>query len=760
MKFSTVGALEEAVWAMRLADLPRGENRAILQRLYNGGAPFDEDKAEENYTQVNRNFLEGPNLLSQARRQWNRAFLGGGNYFTVSLDSGPERKRKEWSHIITRNINRRLKRNKSMMEQIRATGANVMLYGIGPVNWSNRRCPIPSPIPVASLMIPSETGIDFENLEYFAVFREWTPAQLYQLTHGPKVDPGWNMEAVTAQLKYVGEQTQKQPNATAYQYMPERIEELIKQDMGYWGSDAVPTVDVWDCYFREREDGEGWYRRTFLDWEVGGSITESTRKPDSRNTSKEKGGFLYNSGERKYSNALNEIIHCQFGDCSAYAPFKYHSVRALGWMLWGVCDLQNRLRSKLAESVFEQLMWFFRVTGQQDMNRIKKAILAHMGVIPNGVSFVPANERFKPDFELISGQIGMNRQILSENAAAFIQEPNSRDKEMTATETMARVNQVNALVSGMLALGYEYETHKDREIGRRFCIKNNPYADVRAFRLDCLQDGVPPELLDADKWDVQPERVMGGGNKTLEIAQANQLIGLRKFLPAQSQRRIDHIAVEAFTDDPNLAESLAPVEGQKPISHSAHDAQLASDRILRGLQFTASPEMVPEEYVQVWIKDLATLVKKAQKGGGMATLDQLRGFANLSQHIKQFLGLMAQNDEDKPRVKQYGDVLGKLDNFIKGFAQRLAEQQKAAAKQNGNGGVDPKAIAQIKGKMLIDKAKADNMRESHALRTGQKQVAFQLEQQRKDQENAAEARRKNAETAQQLAHNRLRNVTE
>ena len=53
-----------------------------------------------------------------------------------------------------------------MMEQIRATGAQVMLHGIGPTVWQDRRDPIPVPIPIASLLIPSETDLDFSNLEW------------------------------------------------------------------------------------------------------------------------------------------------------------------------------------------------------------------------------------------------------------------------------------------------------------------------------------------------------------------------------------------------------------------------------------------------------------------------------------------------------------------------------------------------------------------------------------------------------------------
>src|SRR5512133_1841110 len=239
MRFDSSARLEELIWGSRVADLPRGSQRAVLQRMYNGDPPFDEAEAEKNNVQVNRNFLEGTNLLIGARSQWHNAFLKPGNFFNVSLDYGPPHKRREWGNIITKELNQRLKRNPSMREQVRATGANVVLHGIGPVNWPDRKSPIPTPLPISGLLVPSDTDISFENLTWFAVFREWTPAQLWQMTHGKKVDPGWNMDMVARQLKFIGEQNLKIQNAGAYQYMPERIEEIIKQDMGYWGSDAV-----------------------------------------------------------------------------------------------------------------------------------------------------------------------------------------------------------------------------------------------------------------------------------------------------------------------------------------------------------------------------------------------------------------------------------------------------------------------------------------------------------------------------------------
>lgn len=755
MKYDSAGRLEEVIWNSRIADLPRSENRAILQRMYGGEPPFNEDQAEDNGIQINRNDLTGVNLLAQARRQWNSAFLSTKNYFNVSLDCGPAHKREKWGMIITKQINKQLRLNPKMREQIRATGANVMLHGIGPVNWPDRRSPIPNPIPISSLLIPSETDIDFDNLPWFAVFRELTPAQLYCLTHGPKVDPGWNMPVVMSQLKHVAEQVQKQPNATAYQYMPERIEELIKQDMGFWGSDAVPTIDFWDFYFREEEDGKGWYRRIVLDWGVGTSQMLKDSSPPKREGGKSE--FLYTSGKRKYADSHSQIIHCQYGDTSAYAPFKYHSVRSLGWMIWGACDLQNRMYCKFMENAFMNMMWWFRVPGEQSFNRLKMANFFHMGVIPNGIEMIPNEQRFTADAAIIDKAFAVNRQLLSENAASFTSDfsKGENGKEMTATETMARVNATNALVSGMLALAYSYEEPKDREIARRFCIRNNPDNNARKFKENCLKEGVRSDCLDVERWNIEVERVIGDGNKTLQMAVINFLNSIRKNLGPQGQRLVDNLSVSISTNRPDLAEAMAPLDEEKPISDSMHDAQLATDRIMRGLPFVLSPKMIPEDYVKVWIADMAMIIQGINQTGGMATAEQIKGLSNMSNHIDQFLGIMGQNEDEKEKVRGYADQVAQMMNLVKGFAQRLAEQMQAQQQGNGNG-QDAETKAKLAGKLIIDKAKAQNMRESHAMKTAQRQVQFEMDEQRKERQHKAEIRRQDAKTVVELQAEKLK----
>src|SRR5262249_30206228 len=161
--------------------------------------------------------------------------------------------------------------------------------------------------------------------------------------------------------------------------------------------------------------------------------------------------------------------------------------------------------------------------------------------------------------------------------------------------------------------------------------------------------------------------------------------GIRKNLGPDGQRKVDHIAIEAATDDARLAEEIAPVDGQKVISSSMHDAQLATDRLMRGLPFTERPDMVYEDYVKVWLADMTILIQKKQQAGGMATMDEIAGLQNIANQIVAFLKIMGEDPDEKERVRMYQDELKKLMNLVKAFAQRLMAQMKAAAKQGGTG---------------------------------------------------------------------------
>ena len=744
-KYENRTHLEQLVWNMRLADLPRGETRAILNRMYNGEAPFPEDTAEENNIQINRNDLTGVNMLTQARRQWTQAMLKPGNFFTVQFDSGDKNKRREWGHTVTKHANNVLRTSRDYIEQSRASGGTMLLHGMGPTVWKNRRSVVPMPIDIASVLIPTETTIDFDNLPHFSLFHEWTPHQLAKMVYGPSSDPGWNKNLVQAQWSYVRNQLIKAPNVTAFQYMPERIEELLKQDGAMYGYDAVPTIDVWDCYLRADDDSGGWYRRIFLDW----GPTEGDYKRDTPPARKDgapgDNQFLYTSGRRKFANHINEIVHFQLGDCSCVFPQRYHSIRSLGWMLWGICDLENRLHCKFSEALFEQLMWFFRTAGNADLIRLKKADFFHFGVIPQGIDWVKAQDRFTPDANIVGMGFARFQKLMADNASSFTNDFDAARgaKEMTATETMARVNSINALVSGLMTLAYTYEEFKDREVMRRLCIKGSRDPLAKKFQTLCIQDKVPSEMFDSDLMIISRERSLGAGNKTLEMAIIQFLQQIRKNLGPDAQRRIDHISIETATDDAALAEELAPVEGKPPTSQSTFFAELSTERLMKGLPFEEMSQMVYGDYVQQWLADLARMIGQDVENGNMAKPEDIAGYQNMSKHIQDFLEIMAQDEDERPKVRQYADLLKDLMNHVKAFEQRLIQQMQAAS-QNGNGEngqIAAETQAKIQADLILAKSKAKIGEQRSAQRMAMDQARFEQEQQNREREHHADIRR-------------------
>ena len=104
---------------------------------------------------------------------------------------------------------------------------------------------------------------------------------------------------------------------------PERMLQLMKENGGFFDSDAAPTVSLWRFYFRHRDETTGeesWRMRVVVDTQ-GTNVSVIATK------------FLYDSGDAKIADKLSELMWCQFGDMNNVAPFMFHMVRSLGMLL-------------------------------------------------------------------------------------------------------------------------------------------------------------------------------------------------------------------------------------------------------------------------------------------------------------------------------------------------------------------------------------------------------------------------------------------
>lgn len=737
MEFKSAASIEEVVWNMKLMDLKRSSNRALINDLFNGLPPYTDVEQAQNRITTNVNWLDGNRIAHDARRQYSQAFLKPGNYFTVKVDRGPVHKRQEWSEIITVEANKRLKRSTPYAETLRNVFAQLVIHGVGPVTWGDRENWVPTMHMMGDVLLPSRTLRSMQNLPYFAIYRRYTAAELYEKTHGYRVDKGWQMPVVEKAIKWALQQYGKTNSSNESTYSPEKWAEDIKADSGLYSSDQVPTIDCWDFYFLQEDKKEfGWKRRIILDTpnvSEGGTVDRS-----SKNIIGGRGEYLFNPGDRNYARTISEIIHFQFADGSVVAPFRYHSVRSLGFLLYAVCQLQNRLRCKFNDAVFENLLQYFRVANPEDMQRLKKVDLVNMGIIPDGLNFVKQEERWQINEGMVMAGMNLNRQSMAEHSSSFTQDfgmnPEKESPDKTATQIAAEVNASNAMVGGMLQEAYIYQAPQYEEICRRLCIKNSRNLDAREFRKACLEQGVPEEYLNVKCWQVTPERVIGNGNKTIELAQCNLLMSQIDRFDPDSQRIILRRWTFAAVDDPALADELVP-EDKNLTTNSVHDAQLAAGTLLLGLPMNLKQGVNHGEYAATLLGMMNATIQRINQSGGMATEDQILGLQNIAGQdiegqtiegngVAPHIGILSQEKSNKAMVKQLADLLSKQMNEVRAFAQRLEEQKQNAA-ENGHMQMPPEDLVKLKSQLILAEAKADNMRQAGQMKLEQKQQSHE-----------------------------------
>lgn len=741
MKFNNPQVVESICWQMRMADYTRSQNRALINNLFNGFPPYSKSEEQENNIEVNVNFLEGTRLSHDARTQFYQAMLKPGNFFKSTCDMGPVHKRKEWSAIVTKERNKIMKSSMPYIETTRSGIAMNVLHGIAPCGYRDKERWRPYSLGIEDVYVPSGTLLTMENLPFFAIYRSMTAPEMVRLTQAKSLDPAWNRKMLNAAIKWVDKESQTlMYNNWPEVWAPEKTAERMKGDGGFYYGDQVPTINVFDFYFWNDEGKvSGWNRRMILDaWSMPENLKGSITAPSpSRRSGKlfdeYKSQFLYDPGNRKEADSIEEIVNWQFADLSAVAPFRYHSVRSLGFLLYSVCHLQNRLRCKFNESVFEQLMMYFRVTGEEDAQRALKVSLANRGFIDQSINFIPPTERYQVNAQLASLGLAQNERLITENSSSYTQNQNfSRDSvEKTKFQVMAEVNASTTLISASLAQSYIYKNAEYREIARRFAIKESVDPEVRKFQANCLRQGVDPKVLyNPSCWEHEAERVMGAGNKTLEMAIAEALMQYRHLYDPESQRDILKDFTLAISDDAAFANRLVP-ESPMKITSSVHDAQLAAGALLQGLPVAITKGMNHIEYVDTLMATLMSVIQQAAQIP--VSMERLSGMFNMAANIQQHIEFIAEDKNEGPRVSQYQSALGQMQNAMKQIAKQPMEQEQQQSTSQ-NGGIDAETQAKIQSMLIQSQAKAENTKTAHAQRTAHRQVQFEMEQARKDRE--------------------------
>ena len=666
--FSTASKVLATIRAGDAVNLIQSRNRVKILDAANCIPPLTDDEAKELGIKINTNFGGLLVTLTKARSQLLSAFLNNANFFQVKLPAAPAEHQADWEAFITQEINRPLRDSLSYFELHRSRWSSVVTHGIGPMMWMDDDKWLPTFVAMADLRIATDTTLDFKNLSWFARRVSYSPFELTDQAFNKNQNNHWDTKAIATILKSY-EQCNTTDALSNYNWNDdaEKIAELWKQNGGFYGGDAMPSIPLWHFYFQDtdKQGVKGWYMRVVPESQVQGTTQET---------------FLWTS-ETRVSRTWQELVHCQYGDLSTDAPFKYHSVRGLGYALLEPWFYENLTFCRGLQHAHDNFNIWLRSTDPIEKARAQVQEFANVSVVRSGLSIIPQTERHQIDPELMEAMLSKLKQLQGEASSSYTQATdNGTAKEQTAFETRVKTEQVNAMMSGILLQAFKYESYADKEIARRFCLKNSSDPDIIKFQARCKSKGIPPEWLDIEQWEVEPVTPLGMGNPTIAMTMVQQLMEQRGAYSPQAQNEILHEFTLVTTKDPRKAARWVPLDGKTTQSDASREAIGMFGTLMTGVPVPLSQSNLIDQIDALMPLFAGKIVQITQRDN-MASVDEATGLQNVSQYLTQAIQQLSQDEQAKAKVKQYGDSLGKLNNEMKGIIQRGQQAAQAKADQ-------------------------------------------------------------------------------
>jgi hypothetical protein len=690
LNFSTAGKILSVIRAGDTVQAVRGANRSKILSASNCMPPLDDERCKKMGIKINVDFGEFLEVTSEATGQLVNAFNSNQYLFEVKIPSAPVEHADDWEAFITQQINRPLRKSRELFELSRSRWSSVILYGIAAMTWPDQERWLPRFRSLADLRIATDTTLDFRNLNWFAAREMYTPMELLDEVFNDKPNNRWDQKAIARILKNYKEWNFNEASQNYdIETDPEKFIGLVKQNGGFYASDALPAIPMWHFYF---QDEGAWHLRV---------VPETGTVKDSGEADKFMWPKDSATNKTPIAKSWKNILHCQYGNLTGNPDAKFHEVRGMGFIMLEPIFYKNLLRCRVLQHANDNLNIWLKSSDNAEKARGQIQEFANLGVLKQGLSIVPQTERHQIDHELIESVMAELQQLKSTASSAYTQQQDTGTaKEQTAFETRVKMEQVSSKMTSILSTAFKYETYAYEEICRRFCIKNSSDPDVAVFRTRCLSYGIPADFLDVKHWDVEPVTPMGAGNPTIAMSTVQLLQQLAPKLNPTAQNEINHETLLVYTKDWRKAQRWAPLSGKPSESDAKREMVGYFAALMEGSQIPLSQANLIDQceaLLPLYAQKIANITKR----NNMATQDEAAGLQGVSSYLGEAIKQLSQDQSQKARVKQFEEIKARQDNLARALIQRGAAQQKKLAQQNGNG-----KLQEMQQKMQLDKAKA------------------------------------------------------
>lgn len=668
MRVTTVDAARSIYKALKDSDAGSSLNRALIDAMFNGSPPFNQDDLTEmgQGERTNLDFGEAAALKEQALAGYYDLTASVDSLARVSLDYGTPEQRVEWERVISEEFHRTLKEwpefefsHQMLADQFVSHGVGVT-YFEDEVDWRWRVAGL------SEFRMPRGTKANEFEIECATVEREYQAHQLYHYIRDPKVAAslGWNVKMVRhALLRACNERTNYEVGEW------EKLEiELKNNDLLYTNSRAK-KVDVVHMWVREFSGKVS--HLMFLRDPVG-SIDED--KPEEE--------FLFTRANR-FSSPVNCFVTFTYGVGNG----TYHGIRGLGFKIYPHIQLLNRLRCGMVDGALLSSALIVQ-PGDQGSRALEDLTLSYYGpyaLFPPGLKVV---EKAIPDYNrnVLPVLQDLTQNMSNRTVGYQSRAMNADGQARTAYEVRAQLQQEAILSAASINLFYHPWKRLLTEVYRR--LSRRKYTAIEPggreavdFRRRCIKRGVPEEAI--YRWKtVEPVRAIGFGSpgmRQLAIEETMAIFGsldeagrinlLRDRIAARfGQEVVDrYLPAPGTSLRPPMDDKMAVIENGMMSSGSPMPVSDGENHFIH-----ASRHLQALEQMQEGI---------ANGADPMAALQAMDLFLpHLAEHVQRLGSDLVRKDQValmRQRLQQLGASRDRMADELKAAAEKQAMAQQA-----------------------------------------------------------------------------------
>jgi hypothetical protein len=510
-RIASVDAARAVYRTIKDSDSASSRNRALIDAMFNGAPPFNQNDLLElgQGERTNLDFGDAASLKEQALASYYDLTSSVDVLARVKIDYGTAEQRAEWSQIVSEEFHNTLKEWQEFEINHQMLADNFVSHGVGICFFEDETDWKWKVAGLSEFRIPRGTKANEWDIEVATVEREFMAHELYAFIKDPKVaaDLGWNVKMVRLALIHSCRDDSLEMSDW------EKLEEELKNNDILYGNSRSKKIHVVHQWVREFSGKVS--HLIFL--------KESLFDEDSQEEQ-----FLF-----KRVNRFDAPTNCFVTFCYGIGNGSYHSIRGLGFKIYPFVQLLNRLRCGMVDGALlaSALVVQPSDSGARALEDLTLSYYGPYALFPPGLKIV---EKAVPDYRQnvlpVLGDLSANLQNRTIGFQA--QAANTDGKARTAYEVRAQLQREAVLSSASINLFYHPWKRLLKEVYRRISSRNYNALlpggrEAVEFRRRCLARGVPSEAIHRFV-SVEPVRAIGYGSpglRQLAVDETMQVFG-------------------------------------------------------------------------------------------------------------------------------------------------------------------------------------------------------------------------------------------